>query len=251
MNIKAIDTHMHFTHGSIYDPKCNELESGDLNTVIKLHEGAGSDKMFCSTLASVYHAESVEEENEYLFQLAQKVDPVYQWVVIDPRNEKTFQQAEKMLHHGKCVGIKLHPVNHKYSLTEFGDKIFSFASEYHAIVQIHPETYPEYILPFADKYPDVTFIMAHLGSYSISDSNAIERAKHGNVYTDTSGRASTQNLVIEYTVGRVGSERILFGTDNYSIGFQRGRIDYALISEEDKENILRKNAERLFGRFGV
>ena len=104
----------------------------------------------------------------------------------------------------------------------------------------------ELIESFADKYPDVTFIMAHLGSYSVSDSIAIEKAKHGNVYADTSGIASSKNLVIEYTVGRVGSERILFGTDTYATGFQRGRIEYALISEEDKENILRKNAERLF-----
>jgi predicted TIM-barrel fold metal-dependent hydrolase len=47
-------------------------------------------------------------------------------------------------------------------------------------------------------------------------------------------------------VERVGSEKILFGTDTYSCGFQFGRLKYARISEEDKENIFYKNAVRLF-----
>jgi predicted TIM-barrel fold metal-dependent hydrolase len=66
------------------------------------------------------------------------------------------------------------------------------------------------------------------------------------VYADTSGSASNKNNVIEYAVSQLGSERILFGTDSYSCAFQRGRIDYADIAEEAKENILYKNALRLF-----
>jgi len=88
--------------------------------------------------------------------------------------------------------------------------------------------------------------MAHLGNERYA--NAIEYAKHGNVYVDTSGINSSRNAVVEYTVERVGSERILFGTDTYAPGFQRGRIDYALISDKDKENILFRNAQRLFGK---
>jgi len=72
-------------------------------------------------------------------------------------------------------------------------------------------------------------------------------ARHGNVWTDTSGIASSKNALLEYAVGRIGSERILFGTDTYSPGFQRGRVDYALIDEADKRNILRHNALKLFG----
>jgi predicted TIM-barrel fold metal-dependent hydrolase len=74
----------------------------------------------------------------------------------------------------------------------------------------------------------------------------MKMAKHQNVYADTSGSASNKNNVIEYAVSQLGSERILFGTDSYSCAFQRGRIDYADITEEAKENILNKNALRLF-----
>lgn len=44
---------------------------------------------------------------------------------------------------------------------------------------------------------------------------------HGNVYTDTSGIASSRNKIIEYAVNRIGSEKILFGTDTYSAAFRQ------------------------------
>ena len=245
---KAIDTHTHINHGSKFDSSPDSLlYDATLDYLMKTNEAAGIGKMLCSTFSSVLSAEEVEAENEYMYNLSKTTDCLYQWVVIDPRNENTFLQAEKMLESPKCVGIKLHPPMHGYSLREYGDKIFSFAQRHKAIVQIHPEESPDYILPFADKYPDVTFIMAHMGAFrEDSYANAIEFAKNRNVYADTSGSASTKNKVVEYVVGRVGSERILFGTDTYAPGFQKGRVEYALISDEDKENILWKNAERLF-----
>lgn len=247
-NIVIIDTHTHINHGSVFDTKVNETYAADLKTLCEIAKNANIEKMFCSTFSSVSSCEDVVEENEYMYRIAKENESIYQWVVIDPRNEKTFTQAGKMLKSYKCVGIKLHPVNHKYSLDEYGDKLFSFASKYNAIVQIHPETDADYIIPFANKYPNVIFIMAHMGSYdSTSYARAINNAINRNVYIDTSGIASWRNLIVEYTVKEAGSDRILFGTDTYAAGFQRGRIEYALISEQDKENILFNNAKTLFG----
>lgn len=245
--IKAIDSHVHFEH---FPKEKNEMHTNILENICKIAHAANVEKLFFSTLEAVSNPAMVESENEYLWDLSQKMDAVYQWVVIDPRNDHTFLQAKTMLNHGKCVGIKLHPKEHDYTLAEFGDKIFSFASDFGARVQIHPEENATWILPYADRYPDVTFIVAHNGSWlGRAYADAMEQAKHGNVYTDTSGMASIANQAIEYTVKRVGSEKILYGSDGYAAGFQRGRIDYALISDLDKANILRNNAERLFAEF--
>ena len=246
--IVAIDTHTHLNHGVEGDSSGEKLPvfSAKLDWLHRVNRAAGIDRMLCSTFSSVTSDRRVFEENEYLAGLVGEVDYLYQWVVVDPRDERTFEQARRILQSPKCVGIKLHPLAHKYELDEYGDALFAFATEHKAIVQIHATVDDaDHILPFADKYPDVTFIMAHLGGKAYVD--AIEFAKHGNVYVDTSGINSSRNAVIEYTVERVGSERILFGTDTYAAGFQRGRIDYALISDEDKVNILRDNALRLFG----
>ena len=246
--VLAINTHTHINHGAEGESaaELSPVYSAKLDWLRKTDLAAGVEKLFCSTFSSVYSSLRVFEENEYLHQLANEVNYLYQWVVVDPRDERTFEQANRMLYTDKCVGIKLHPHNHKYWWDEFGDTLFPFAARHKAIVQIHATVDdPDQILPYADKYPDVTFIMAHLGGEA--HVNAIEGAKHGNVYVDTSGIKSARNAVVEYAVERVGSERILFGTDTYAAGFQRGRIDYALIPEEDKVNILRNNALRLFG----
>ncbi len=246
----AVDTHTHINHNSRFDSNPDSLlYDATLDYLNKVNKVANIDKMFCSTFSSVLSREEVEIENNYMFDISQKVENLYQWVVLDPDNENTFRQAEKMLLTDKCVGIKLHPVAHGYSFKDYGDKILSFASEFSCILQIHPEEDPDYILPYADKYKNLTFIMAHMGSFG-EDSyvKALERSKWGNVYADTSGIASSKNKGIEYVVQRVGSQRILFGTDTYAPGSQYGRIEYALISEDDKENIFRKNAEKLFSK---
>ena len=246
----VIDIHSHTNSGSKYDTVSNETHSAELNVQMENNKSVNIKQMFCSTFSSVLSCEEIEKENDYMYNLSLQYDNLYQWVVIDPRNEKTFTQAKRMLNNVKCVGIKLHPVYHGYSLTQYGDRLFSFASEYNSTVLIHPETDADYILPFADKFPDVNFIIAHLGAKDGTKyADAIELSKNHNVYTDTSGGNISKNRILEYTVDRVGSEHILFGTDNYSPASQYGRIVFAQISEKDKENILRQNAKKLFNQF--
>jgi predicted TIM-barrel fold metal-dependent hydrolase len=97
---------------------------------------------------------------------------------------------------------------------------------------------------FANRYPDMKLIIAHLASMEHVD--AIRCAENGNIYTDTSGGASNMNAIVEYAVAQVGSEKILFGTDTYACAFQYGRIALSQLSREDKENILYRNAVRMF-----
>ncbi|MBE5783897.1 MAG: amidohydrolase [Clostridiales bacterium] len=251
--LTAIDTHCHIHYGPKENLAHNGLskimQEGNLYTaypdqLMKIRAGAHIGKVFASPFDGVLDCQRCEQTNEDMLRFTEEYEDLYQWVVMDPRNDATFIQAERILKTPKCVGIKLHPVCHQYSLEEYGDKVFSFADQCGAVVQIHPEKAADFIVPFADRYPNATFIMAHLGNEHHID--AARKAKHGNVYVDTSGMASLKNMLIEYAVSQIGSERILFGTDTYSAASQRGRIEFALISDQDKENILVKNATRLF-----
>ena len=202
--IKAIDVHSHLNHGSPFDSDPgNPIYHADLESLRRLDKAAGIEMMFCSSFASVLSCETVVEENEYMASVIAENPDVKQWVVIEPRIKESFIQAEKALKGKNCVGIKIHPPYHGYSLNDFGDEIFSFASDFSAVVLIHPEREATYILPFADRYPKVSFIMAHLGNIFYAD--AINGAKNGNVYADTSGIASSNNYVLEYTVEKAGS----------------------------------------------
>ncbi len=242
---KAIDIHCHFNHGVEFDTEEAEDYRADLEFLRKEH--LRLNVPICAmagTFASVISHKNVVEENEYLYALSQEDSFVYQWVVIDPRNEETFKQAEWMLKSKKTLGLKLQAECHRYSLAEYADKVFSFANDKGAIVLSHPAF--EYRMEAVDKYPDMKLILAHLGTGQGYYVPIIKNAKHQNIYTDTSGSASNKNYAIEYGVEQISSEKILFGTDSYSCAFQRGRIDYADITQEDKENILYKNALRLF-----
>lgn len=146
--ITAIDTHCHIHYGpkeKLTDNYLSKLmQEGNLysaypDVLQRISESARIEKVFASPFDGVLDSERVEEANEDMFKIAAANEFLYQWLIIDPRNDNTFAQAERMLNSEKCVGIKLHPVCHKYSILEYGDKIFSFADARSAIVQIHPE----------------------------------------------------------------------------------------------------------------
>ncbi len=244
LRISAVDTHCHYNHGARHDTVETPVYRPVLDYMKQLYDTVNIEMSFCSTFASVISAEDIVAENEYAWNRAKEIDWLYQWVVVDPRNDETFLQADRMLHRGKCIGIKVHPVYHEYSTLEYGDKLFSYAAQKKAAVQIHRDVPPSELICFADRYPGMKLILAHLGSADYAD--AINAAKHRNIYCDTSGQASYYNAVIEYTVDKAGSDRILFGTDTYSPAFQRGRIEGAMIRTDDKINILRRNALELF-----
>ena len=244
-----VDIHCHFNHGSALDIAETPLNCCDIGFLQESYRHMGIRWGGISTFASVYHpgGEGVVESNDWLYAFTQRENWVRQWVVVDPRVPESFRQAEYMLQNPKTLGIKIHPVFHKYDFGEFADQIFSFADKLGAVVLMHPVMTPEgmeQVSHFADKYPNMKLILAHLCSEEHVD--VIQNAKHRNIYTDTSGSASSMNNVLEYAVGRIGSDRILFGTDGYSAEFQFGRVALSRLSFGDKENILYKNAQNLF-----
>jgi len=107
---------------------------------------------------------------------------------------------------------------------------------------------------WADEYPNVTLILAHLGNGGSAAGDprlqvqAIQASRHGNVFVDTSSARSILPGLLEWAVAEIGPERILFGTDTplYFAGMQRARVDYADLSEPDKIRILNGNARRMW-----
>jgi len=108
-------------------------------------------------------------------------------------------------------------------------------------------------VPWANQFPEVQVILAHIGHGWDGDIThqvrAIQKSQHGNMYADTSSARSITPNLIEWAVREVGAERVLFGTDTplYSTAMQRARINHASLSDADKRLILRDNAVKLFG----
>jgi uncharacterized protein len=194
--------------------------------------------------------------NEESRRVVRETDGLLQWVVLNPLQPATFQQVREMLKQPKCVGIKIHPEEHGYPITEHGRAIFKLAAELRAVILTHsgePNSLPADFVPLANDFPSVTLILAHLGNSGATGKSpelqvrAIHAAKHGNVYADTSSAQSFLPGLIEWAAGEVGAKQILFGTDTpvYFAPSQRARIDHADLNDEQKRMILWDNARRI------
>ncbi len=247
MLTKAIDFHCHYNSGALKEQETSVIYRCDMDFLRSERKRLGVVATFTSPFGPIIDSSTVVEENEKLRSLTQKFDDLFQWAVLDPRNELCFSQLEKLLASPKVVGIKIHSPYHKYPIREYADAIFGFANERGAAVLMHPDDIGG-MVAYADRYPKMKLIIAHLGSTEHID--AIANARYGNIYTDTSGIASSKNNVIEYAIERIGADRIFFGTDTYSVAFQRGRIEFADISDTDKQKILFSNAIELLRSVG-
>ena len=105
------------------------------------------------------------------------------------------------------------------------------------------------MLEIAQKYENIKFFMGHsiYGDWDYAEKVVKETA--GNVWLELTAIPGELGKV-EMLVERVGSERLLYGTDMpWFDEFQGvGGILSAEISDEDKQNILYKNAQRIMGK---
>jgi predicted TIM-barrel fold metal-dependent hydrolase len=258
-SIRAIDVHGHV--GQYKGSKLDIIDgfySGGAEDVLRRAELARVEFTFVSPLRGLFtqfggdtlaaNAETAAEIGRY--------PGLFHWVVVDPTQPKTFAQAAEILKTPRCIGVKVHPDLHRYPIKEHAQKIFEFAAASGAILLSHSggdPSLPQDFIPFADSFPEVTFIFAHLGWSLDGDLTrqvrAVLMSRHGNVHVDTSSSFSVTSNLIEWAVREVGAEKILFGTDTplYFSPMQRARIDNAEFGEAAKRAILRGNAERLFG----
>jgi uncharacterized protein len=255
---RAIDVHGHFGH---YDRGPSALVdrfmTGSIEVVRERAQAAGVQYTVVSALrALIPYGGDVLRGNDDAVAAAERYEDVMFWAVVDPRLPETYRQAEALLSHPHCKGLKFHPVQHSYEIKQHGGPLFEFANAYHAVVLTHsgdPGSFPEDFVPFANQYPAVRLILAHLGNDSQGNLTrqvyALKHARHGNVYIDTSSSRSMFSGLVEWAVGEVGRDRLLFGTDTplYFTASQKARIEYAAIDETAKQAILWDNAASLLG----
>ena len=176
---------------------------------------------------------------------------------IKPYTEKITAALEQFIkeNRGYIAGLKMHP---SLSNIKFTDERFKpyleLTEKYDMPVQVHTEndglSDPAYVGEQADKFPEIKFIMVHMG-LNTDNSEAINIIKdHDNIYGDTC-EVKTDNVI--RAINECGSEKILFGTDAIVHGIDTYERYLPLIESirsafrrDDADKVMFKNCIRLY-----
>ena len=266
--IMIIDSHVHFGNALGFNAPCE--------MVLKSMEKYSIDKAIVSNLQSTecdHYCKVLPEENQVLQieSLKKTVEfarnnkgKIFAALWCKPLLEKPDLDFVQLIEENLDVvkALKFHPYHSSVCFNDYRIQAFlDVAKNFHLPVITHTGSggYDncDLVYEVAKKYPEINFIMAHLG-LETDNIHAISLcAKQKNLFGDTAW-VPIKN-VIKF-IEKCGSEKILFGTDNpidgkdtYSQN-KKGEpsiyLDYfknsEKISSSDYENLMGKNALRVF-----
>jgi hypothetical protein len=168
--------------------------------------------------------------------------------------EDIASELDRRLDHGGFRFIKLHSSLHRFELhSEACEPIWSEAEKRGLPVLVHSwagssDCGYAACEAVAKKHPEVRLILGHsLAPDGYPDACRLVES-YPNVCLDTATSLVNYGQ-LDYMVGRIGADRILFGSDMPFLdpAPQVAKVVFARIREEDKRKVLRENAARLLG----
>lgn len=126
--------------------------------------------------------------------------------------------------------------------------ILEEAARYGMTVSFHTMN-QDTIDDMVSSHPDVTFVAAHPGETEQFYGHVERMKKYENLYLDISGTGLYRYKSLGYLVKKLGSDRLLFGTDypTCNPGCYVGGVLAELLPDSDLENIFSGNAKRILG----
>lgn len=250
--MKIIDCHTHAVNQEVYD----QLKSKNL---LDAFVGIRCD--------------SYMMEDEEFYEMANK-DPKY--YVLEKINvyegiEYHFERIKKLYekHPNKIIGIKLYPgYDPIYPDDERLYPVYDFALEHNLTIVYHngmvaddehmaslKYAHPLCVDDIAIKYPNLRFVISHLGFPHMMDAAAVVE-KNKNVYTDFSGIILTDGLSTKQLIEDLRRvlnyfpilvDKMMFGTDYFGNDSDYNNIEHyitlveSLFNDDDKKKIYYEN----------
>lgn len=241
-----IDMHTH-VWGGRYDLHTRELLANC--------DRYGIAKIIVSGIAKQYPNEAeVKQHNADIVRFRrERPDRVEGYVYANPRNADAEDVLRRGIEEDGMIGLKLWIASYcddplVYPLVERCieyDVPILLHAFYKAVNQLPDETTGTHVAELARRYPEAKLIMAHLGGNAYHGVKAIRDCP--NVWTDFSGSLFGREE-IDYAVGQVGSDRILFGSDMPGCSFitNYAQVQEADLTPQQREDIYSNNAVKLF-----
>ena len=231
------------------------IPDNDIDSMMTVLDRVGIDAMACS--ADIAIGPDYIRGNEEVAAAQEKCPGrIIMYVTINPRYPKT--EVEEELRRWADAGKRAYKIHCACHQTPEDDEryqpMWDLAEEQGAPVLVHTQgghgkTGIELLTEIAETRTNLKIIIAHsASSLDVIDQTCDAAKKRENIFLDLTGSPMIYGA-LETMVDRVGTERVLFGTDTPFIDPrpQIGRIAYARLTDQQKRQILGLNAKRIFG----
>lgn len=209
---------------------------------------AGIDR---TVLFAAFHSDYLSANREVARIVKSRPNRFYGFAFIHPQRDRGRVKAmvEEAVTSNGFVGIKVH--RHDAAITREvceSARAFSLPVIYDVVGEV------SVVELLAEEYPDVTFIIPHLGSFS--DDWRAQLAlidhlvRHPNIYADTSGVRRFD--LLEQAVRRAGAGKILFGTDGPWLhpAVELSKVKVLGLPASEERMVLGGNLLRLISKVG-
>ena len=260
---KIIDVHTHIFPDKIAMRAVSNvgnyygINMGENGTALGLFESARDLEARFVVSSAALKVENVRHGNDFLLTCAaaNKDKMVALGSVHQDMGFKSMISELEYLKENGARGLKLHPDFQNFKIED--PKMFPIYEAaqslklpilFHVGDENTVNSTPKALRFVADKFPDLDIIAAHMGGYMAWD-EADEYLIGSRVYMDTSDAllVLSKERVTEQ-INRHGADRIMFGSDFPLKGTYNAFVEFdsLAITEEQKEQIYHKTAEKLF-----
>jgi uncharacterized protein len=242
-----IDSHAHigFSH------KQYPLYIRTLEKMIEVMDSFQIDKSCVSSLKAIQY-DYIEGNAELKTEIAKYPDRFVPFCVVHPRDwDYASDELTKCINDWGWKALKMHPVDQYFPADCLSSKdIVDVVRQLNIPVALHSSmddfAHPKRIGNLAGEFPDVTFIMVHMGKMLYWTDSLEEAIQHDNIILDTTDAMFADGM-IETCVDKIGAERIVCGT-NLPVSYpgpNLKRIELADVTDKQKEMIYGKNMQRI------
>ena len=244
--IPAIDMHVH--HGRWHHSVCGP---GDTDGIIAEMDRCGIAKAVLTSIFSCYGG--VALGNEAVADACRRYPTrLFGYITVDPKFP--VEMERELNSHGAepgFRGLKFHCAAHGVNMRSgLYAPAFEYANSRGWPILIHGADPVETWLEQCRRYPNAKLIIAHACGFSPEgqeDRRFVAAPRdHANLFLDLAGGAMARGG-LEWLVETAGADRVIYGSDYplADFGYERGRVDYSPLSQNEKAQILFGNAERL------
>ncbi|MBR1983706.1 MAG: amidohydrolase [Clostridia bacterium] len=260
---KIIDFHTHPfpnhpKYGSCQHKKyCNLSEENTITNLKKLGIvkicGSVIKRGVASSTTPIWS--EITEMNNLALELAERYNGFYiPGFHVHPEHVKeSIAEIERMDKLGVKLLGEIVPYLHRWS--DFSDKrfweILEAAEHYKMVFNFHAEGWEQTFNQMDEmvkRFKNLTIVGAHPNEGECLERHMKRLETSDNYYVDISGSGITRHGMLRHLIDEYGKERIIYGSD-YPVcspaTFIGGVTLDFLLTEEEKEYILYKNAERI------